>query len=423
MSKESIILSFISLKQNSYLQIDPRSERLMNLLLVFQHNFYPEKDQYILEAIQQNTKELKVGLDTFISKHAKEFPQLHRIRYFLSSLPDEHFFIIINGILEDTNDFLQYFLYLKQHHEKHGIKVESSVDNLDWGTLPSLYNISMFGHQRTSIGAWDKYHRICRFCSGKLGETNKFHKKVTFEKKAHAFSQALGNNQVILYEECDACNERFGAGRGIEFSLIAILKMFRAVHGLKGKDGLKAVDGENFTLKRDEKLLTINYNGIAPEDFDLKNLNLELVQKDKYIPQDIYRCLSKFILSVIGSKDIMFFSKTIEWINCQFNAQDLPKVAFLQDSSFFTPHPLLSFFQRKNDNHNFPFTIGEFHYADMIYVFIIPFSLKDRKSFLEQEDFELFWKNFNQIRADRNWEWIDFSSQEELPIISNFNFE
>ena len=423
MSLDFINLSFISLKQNSHLQIDPTSEKLMNLLLVFQHNFYPEKSQYILEAIQQNTKELRTDLNTFILKHAKEFPQLHKIKSFLSSLPDGHFFIIIKGTIEDTNNFLQYFSYLKQHHEKHGIKVERSVDTLDWGILLNLYNISMFGHQRASIGARDKYQRICRFCSGRQGETNKFYEKVTFEKKAHAFSEALGNKQVILYEECDACNERFGSSTGIEFSLIAILKMFRAIHGLKGKSGIKAVDGENFTLKTDGTSITIDYNGSIPEELDLENINLELVLKDRYIPQDVYRCLCKFVLSVIASKDIKFFSKTVEWINNEFNASKLPKVAILQDSSFFTSHPLLLFFQRKNENDNLPFMIGEFHYADIIYVFITPFSSKDKQSFVEQEDFDLFWKDFNQVRADKNWGWIDFSSNERLPIISNFNFK
>jgi hypothetical protein len=29
----------------------------------------------------------------------------------------------------------------------------------------------------------------------------------------------------------------------------------------------------------------------------------------------------------------------------------------------------------------------------------------------------LFWKDFNQVRADRNWEWIDFSSTELRTII------
>lgn len=92
----------------------------------------------------------------------------------------------------------------------------------------------------------------------------------------------------------------------------------------------------------------------------------------------------------------------------------------MQDASFFNSQPLLMFFRRKNEDDNFPFMVGEFHYADIIYVFIIPFSLKDKKDFVDQNEYELFWNEFNQIRANRNWNHVDYLSSEQLPIVCNF---
>ena len=145
-----------------------------------------------------------------------------------------------------------------------------------------------------------------------------------------------------------------------------------------------------------------------------------MILKDKFIPQNIYRCLCKFVLSVIHSDYIKFFTNTIEWINYSFHATELPKIAFLQDASFFNPQPTLMFFQRKKEDDNIPFMIGEFHYADIIYVFIIPFSEKDKKDFIAQDDYELFWNEFNQIRANRSWKYIDYSSTEQFPVVCNF---
>jgi len=420
MTIKPINLTFISLKQNSHLLIDSQLEMFRDLMLVFEHEIILDQDMDLLGVLLQNTERLGKGIDSIISKYAKNFPELHKIKSFLSILPNDNFFIIKNGRLEDTNAFLQYFSYLEKHHEKYGISIERSVDTLDWGTLPQLYNITMFGHQRERIGTWRKDLRVCRFCAGKIGDINRYNKKVTFNNDAHAFSHALGNTNVILYEECDACNERFGSDTGIEFSLIALLKMFRAIHGLKGKNGLKAVDGENFTLWADRESIKINYDGNILEELNLEKLELKLVLKDKFIPQNIYRCLCKFILSVINSDDIKFFTKTIEWINYSFDATELPKIALLQDASFFNPRPILIFFRRKNEDDNIPFMIGEFHYADIIYVFIIPFSEKDKKGFIDQDDYELSWNKFNQVRANRSWEYIDYSSTEQFPIVCNF---
>ena len=99
-----------------------------------------------------------------------------------------------------------------------------------------------FGHQTRSVGAHVvKEKRICRFCNTVNGGTNPFGSVVTFRKRSHAYSEALGNKHMISKDECDACNQRFSVG--CELSLINLLSPFRSIHGLKGKHEKKSLWG------------------------------------------------------------------------------------------------------------------------------------------------------------------------------------
>lgn len=44
--------------------------------------------------------------------------------------------------------------------------------------------------------------RICRFCG-------KNEDDIAFKKVAHACPELLGQNNLVIYDECDSCNEKF----------------------------------------------------------------------------------------------------------------------------------------------------------------------------------------------------------------------
>jgi HNH endonuclease len=70
--------------------------------------------------------------------------------------------------------------------------------------LLQQYNMLGFDkHTKEAVGEPDKSKRVCRFCGRKQPD-------VTFKNVAHAISESLGNKKIILYEECDECNARFG---------------------------------------------------------------------------------------------------------------------------------------------------------------------------------------------------------------------
>ena len=80
--------------------------------------------------------------------------------------------------------------------------------------------------------------RRCRFCG--RDET-----AVTFKKKAHAVSEALGNKHLLSYRECDDCNAFFGqAYEDALVKYIGALRTFMMVLGKNGVPSYKSPDGK-----------------------------------------------------------------------------------------------------------------------------------------------------------------------------------
>jgi hypothetical protein len=95
----------------------------------------------------------------------------------------------------------------------------------------------------------------------------------------------------------------------------------------------------------------------------------------------------------------------------------------LQDNTFFTAEPVLLVYTRKSDDYSSPFLVGEFHYAQNVFVFIVPFCEKDELDFMEATSYEHFWSNFNDIRKDRDWKFHDFSSTDPIDLKIDFKFK
>lgn len=315
---------------------------------------------------------------------------------------------------------MQYFGFLTKLHNERGLQQPIHEKTFEWGKTFEHYNLRTYGHQRRNIGKKsDKESRVCRFCGTANGQLNKFDSLVTFKNKSHAFSEGLGNKNVINLDECDTCNDRFS--RVIEPSLINYVQVFRSLYGLKGKGGTKKLTGHNFVLDP-EKGFDIQYDGIIDSETPIDNLKMDLHIKDTFIPQDVYRCLVKFILSVIDSEDCTKFKKTIDWVNGEFNATGLPKMSFVQHVSFYKEQPMLNYFQKKSES-NLPHMIGEFHYADMVFVYIIPFCDQDTQDYTSSEQYDVYWKEFNQIRTFHDWRVNDFSSVEPVKMVINLKIE
>jgi hypothetical protein len=84
----------------------------------------------------------------------------------------------------------------------------------------------------------DAANKRCRFC-------RKTAPQVTFRKEAHAIPEALGNKSLFSHYECDACNQKFGAG--IQDSFGKWSKPMRMMTRIRGKSGVP-------TLKKGSQL-------------------------------------------------------------------------------------------------------------------------------------------------------------------------
>lgn len=219
------------------------------------------------------------------------------------------------------------------------------------------------------IGEGEKNKRVCRFCGKRIPD-------VKFRKKAHALSESIGNKFIINNEECDNCNEDFSV---IEQDLYNRHAALLAFHKIGGKNGARKVKTETVDIfdqngvvtlePRDKGLSSINYDENGVGSFDLS-----LVMKyNPHRPQNVYKCLVKYALSIIETVDVSKFKNTISWImNGLISETSLPKVLFYQTK--FHSHPRCATFVRNENNNNFPFAFSIVEFANIGYCFMLPYA-------------------------------------------------
>ena len=263
-------------------------------------------------------------------------------------------FAIIPEKIEDT----QYLFSLQaQIDEMNGKPNMFNLGTQDIFT--SIYNLACYGWQRKNIGQPIKSKRKCRFCGKSIPET-------TFEKKSHAISEALGNKKVVCLEECDCCNKYFG--ESIERDIINLFSPYRSLYKIKGKEGIPTSKGKNYKISKELSSFVLPFKSVE----DLKSRTFVLDTSNyKFIPQNVYRCLCKYVLSVVNRKLLDKFTDTILWIkgNKEFNR--LPLLGFCNKSGMID-EPYLYVFTRKTINNDYPLLVGCFFVGSIGIFFIVP---------------------------------------------------
>lgn len=412
-------LTFLALSRTTELEIESENEIdpiLNDLLMVFIKAIDYENFKIEIESLQQNTSDFKAKMDSVVQKYKDVNPKIQQLNsYFKELKEDEYFFVFPNASISKEQSF-QFYNYLSALEKNEDYDtVAGQIDDL-FGVLMNSYEISAFDENtRNRIGEADKSKRICRFC-------DKSSPQVTFKKVAHSISEALGNKKIITNDECDACNEKFGSG--IENDLILFLNLFRNVFGIKGKNGVPKLKGKNFEIENTGKieikqiLTDEEINDPNRDDFKLR---LESTQN--ITPQNIYKTLSKYALSVIDRAQIVNFTETIKWINGTKNIDQLPKVAMLTSYDLFTTHPLLIVYLRKTDESKLPYAVAEFRFTFLTFVFIIPNSDKDSTDFTQDENYKHFWDFFKHYSSTPNWKFERMDDSKARPFAMNLNFE
>lgn len=414
----SFELKLFSSKQSKIMRLESAQnidQNIVELLTNFTYVVDEVNCTITVENLQRKTLYIQKNIDSFVTLYKDAAPQLNKLKSFMDSLKDgEYFYIFPNSQLE-TIQIAD--LSNKLHSLNEGLDLNVIQDQFTsiFGDLLTNYNMYEFnGKSRIAIGNSDKLTAICRFCEKSSPNT-------TFNKKAHAISEALGNKGIVCNEECDVCNAKFGDD--IETDLIAFLSLYRSFFGIKGKNsGTPKIKGKNFSIKKNETE-GVNFT-IKSEGVGMPN-NVKAITYEKISQQNIYRTLCKYALSVISSEHVPSFKKCINWINGSISPNKLPYIFSKTINEFYSEHPSLVLYIRKSLNENLPHLIGEFRFTNMVIVFPVPFSDKDKLDFINESDFNSFWElsHFSKHAPNTGWSKIRLDSDEKRELQFSINFE
>lgn len=378
------------------------SRMYYEILTVFNAKF--EDGIGLLPRTQTCSANLLNGIDGYVDKYKSVVPQIYQLKKHFQKLPVGHKFFTFWGIDQLSDDeILNLSFSLSEMNESDFCGYSENVKHLRFvldhfeirSVSPPIY-----------IGESQRDRRVCRFCRKRMPE-------VSFRNKAHAITEALGNKNIILREECDSCNEQFG--RGIEEALISFLGPFRSIFGVKGKNGhVKSVSSES-VIEYDEESKSVKIT--VDENFESPEKGIELVfdSNKKISAQDIYRCFVKFALSMIDDYEYDQFEDTVKWIRKKKNHTRFPLVASALSNKALEDAPDATIFKRKVDDVDIPLYLCELNIICFKYVFIIPLVKGQACDFIARKNFMAFWDRLDHYKHLK-WSFYDMSDD----AIDNF---
>lgn len=270
-----------------------------------------------------------------------------------------------------------------------------------------------YGKEKCFIGEADKAKRICRYCGNSKPAT-------TFKKTAHAIPEALNNKLIICQEECDACNEWLG--NNIERDLIGYLAFWRALYRIPGKEGAKKYKGKNFEIGPSGKIHVLSDSPLD-DPTPIFPMTIDLLAAEKLSPQKIYKAFCKMVISVLPKQYLNRCQSTIDWIMGRQEIKRLPLIWHKQFNLSALQPPELMIYVRTVEDYGLPGIVGEFTYARLKFVFILPSCEREETAFLTPAVFEAFWKTFKHLAYAEDWKYQDLSSTEKKPLGFTFRIE
>lgn len=268
----------------------------------------------------------------------------------------------------------------------------------------AYYSIGYDGSNKIYIGEPTRTKRVCRFCKKTFPD-------VKFNNTAHALSESIGTKYIINNEECDTCNELFSHLEQDFYNRHAFLL---TCCNIKGKNGSRKIKSDNVDIFTKNGILTFaphknldtsckyDSNGVGTIDFTF------LLKGYPHKPQNIYKCLVKYALSIMDTDYINKFEDTILWIkHNEMVIKQLPPV--LCYSTNFHAHPRIAYFIRTTNNLQFPYAISTVEFANIGYFFIIPLGNKEQ---INQNMLMNFAGAFRKTFGNVHCEILDLSSTQ-----------
>ena len=404
-------ITFKSASDTLSFKIESENKKLIEDFVYGFYQLFGDIKLKKVECLQRNDTLTQKGIFTLLDSLKSKFPpSINGLYSFFNKLDKNEYFLFLPEIeLTAENSYKFQNLLISKKTKEPVEKLNEQFEKV-FGKVLKNYEVEIAGSIRKHIGNRSK--RICRFC-------NNDDTKTTFKQTAHAISEGLGNKKVFLYDECDTCNDKFS--RELEPDIINYYSILRTFFDVKGKGGSKKIKGKEFEIENKEGV-TIKFEGLKHRpDPKGNNYNLKLELLDKVNLQDIYRCLCKYVVSIIDKSHLIHLQKTIKWINKEISIADLPKIGELISYNHFTLEPQMFIYIRKTENKKMPHIVGELHLTCKILTFIVPLSEKDELKFITETEYKYFWRNLVNYNRTSGWAFNNFSNDTEREITFKLN--
>jgi len=381
-----------------------------HLLLVFS-DIDHEKKIVNVSCLHQMNDKLRSNLKQQLQSFEKSNIQVRHINSWFEEIQNGEYFYIFPETEFPTENTMYIFGCIELLN--NGIPFDKLEEEMEknfagqkmlFSGIWNMYDIYAYSpHKKYVYGNIDKNKRVCKYCGKSLADG------ATFIEEAHAIPESLGNKTIISADECDSCNNLFS--QTIDLDIFEYIKLFRILYGKGGKNGIQKFKFENGTeITHDGKMAIIKQissNDTEPVDINTDSFKIPLEFTNEINFMNIYRALVKFVIAVIPNEQIQYFEKTINWLmNIKNNGKklELPPIAAKINYQEYHDQPKLIIYTRKNDDDSLPYMYAELHIAIFIYVYIIPYSSKDKLLFVTKEAYDHFWK-FNKHYSHFN-DWV-----------------
>ena len=260
----------------------------------------------------------------------------------------------------------------------------------------------------------------CRFCGRILDESY-------FKKDAHAISVSLGNTKFFCPDECDECNEKFG--RTLENDVTQFLQIHLLLNQVpKRKGKARHVSGRNFEMQMsNENQFSSDLPLLQLHLYDWKNdndstdkvvqmLNNLNISNKTYIPQNVYKAMCKYALSLLPHSETLLYQKTIKWIQGGFYESNLPQLR-IASTDKTVKEPVMCLMLRKSSNRTMPHCVVLLHITNLHFAYTLPFC--DESEGTNQDDilFDAFWNEFSRkCQLLPAYGKIDLSGTERIEL-------
>lgn len=364
---------------------------------------------------------MKKNVDEFASKFGnKNNTEPFELRKFMKMhlKGNEPFYMFrMDGYLRRINQMQ----FAQAVYQLEAIKEGKNVDEIwnkvkdDLEPLLKDYDTYSLGIDDYSVGE-NTDDRICRFC-GKTKATG-----ATFDHKSHAISEALGNKKLVCNEECDDCNKRLAS---IEDSLsVAYLEIRRSLCGIKGKNGVNSVAGQNFVKDAKTHQIVIKEKPDIEDKSDKIRIRLE--GKEVFTFQNLYKALTKIVIDLVDTEEVVHFRNTIDWINGKLVATEFPPIKQMYCDTIFA-QPIIEIFIRrnKNDISMGPYCFANLFVCDLAFQFVIPFVDVDKGKMKTANHIKPFERKMGATLAIYNWksEWLDGGDTTERTAFTEIEYD